>query len=112
MRDLAQRQARQRSRALVPGRDLGTQGPLEQRPGGGVVLARQQELAPSLARFCFTTLIARLPVPEPRSGVQPVGLGEGVELHRQVGVRERDTGAYAGRRPGRIGETLSAPQAV
>src|SRR5712691_6372938 len=51
LRDLAQRQACQRSRTLVPGPDLDTQCPLEERPGAGVLLAGEQELALSLARL-------------------------------------------------------------
>src|SRR6185295_8266778 len=80
-------------------RELGPQYPFEQRPGGGVLLAREQQLALPLARLRFAALIARLPVQRRRSGVQPVGLGESVQLHRQVGARERDARPDAGRCP-------------
>ena len=112
LRHLTERKACQRGGALVPGRDLGAQCLLEQCPGLGVLIASEEELALSLARLCCALLISCLPVEQLGAGIQPVGLGEVVQLHRQVGPSECDARPCDGRRPDRIRETLRAAEHV
>ena len=110
--ELTERHARQCGGALVPGGDLGTQRPLEHRPGPRVVVARQKQQAAPLARLGLPRLIAGPPVQQLRLGVQPVALGDRVQLGGQVGPRERDARLYAGRRARRVREALGTAQLV
>ena len=112
LRDLAERQACQRGSTLVPGRDLGAQCLLEERPGLGVRIVSEQQLALPLARFGCALLISRLGVEQLRATIQLAGLGEIVQLYRQVRPSECDARAHRRRRPGRIRQTLRATQSV
>ena len=110
--ELTERHARQRGGALVPGGDLGAQRSLEQGPGSRVILASQEQQAAPLARLGLARLIAGAPVQHLRLAVQPVALGDGVQLGGQVGSREGDARLYAGRRARRVREVLGTAQLV
>ena len=112
LRDLAEREAGQGGRALVPGGRLRAQGSLEQRLRPGVVVAFEEQNAAPLLGFCLARRIPRLSIQQFRLGVAAVGLGEAVQLHRQVAPRKRDARPHGRRRSRRVGDLLRAPQLI
>ena len=111
-RHVAERESRQRRRALVAGGELSAERGLEQLARSGLVIAEQEQQTAALLRLGFAARVSSLVIQVRRPDVQPLRLGEGVELHGEIGAGERDARPGAGRRLERVGEPLGAPQPV
>src|SRR2546430_16214838 len=84
LRDLAEQEAGQGGRALVPGGRLRAQGSLEQRLRPGVVVALEEQNAAPLLGFCLACRIPRLSIQQFRLGVAAAGLAGSVRRPPRV----------------------------
>src|SRR5256886_3080962 len=109
LRDLAEQEAGQGGRALVPGGRLRAQGSLEQRLRPGVVVALEEQNAAPLLGFCLACRIPRLSIQQFRLGVAAVRLGEAVQLPGPVALRQRESPPHGPRRSRPLRRLLPAP---
>ena len=111
-RHVAEREPGQRRRALVTGGQLRPQRGFEQLSRAHLIVAQQEQQGAALLRLRLAARVCRLVIQERRPDVQPLRLGQGIELHGEIGAGEYHARPRAGRCLERVGELLGAPQPV